>query len=132
MIDEFVECKFAEKAESDDLGIIEILGNTFNGVAAGKAYSPDLMSYSEDVMKNKFRQMIYGQDIASNLSKEELKEYSEKFIGLIIASTFGDKVILTEEEFKFFKKYAGMTPKQFIESTNRRIDKLNVSVDLKL
>ena len=76
--------------------------------------------------------MIYGQDIASNLSKEELKEYSEKFIGLIIASTFGDKVILTEEEFKFFKKYAGMTPKQFIESTNRRIDKLNVSCDLKL
>ena len=132
MKDGFVECKFAENAEPDDLSIIEILENTFKRVSAGKVYSPDLMSYSEDVMKNTFRQMIYGRDIASNLSEEELKEYSEKFIGLIIASTFGDKVIFTEEEFKFFKKYAGMTPKQFIESTNRRIDKLNVSVDLKL
>lgn len=93
---------------------------------------PDLRSYSKDVMKEQFRQMIYGRDIASNLSEEEFKEYSEKFIGLIFASTFGYKIILTEEEFKFFKKYAGMTPKQFIESTNRRIDKLNVSVELKL
>lgn len=132
MIDGFVECKFAKKAESDDLSIFEILENAFKRVAVGKVNSPDLRSYSKDVMENTFRQMIYGRDIASNLSKEELKEYSEKFIGLITASTFGDKVILTEEEFKFFKKYAGMTPKKFIESTNRRIDKLNVSVDLKL
>lgn len=132
MIDGFVECKYAEKAESDDQSIIENLQNTFNRVCAGMVDCPDLRSYSKDVMKEQFRQMIYGRDIASNLSEEEFKEYSEKFIGLIFASTFGYKIILTEEEFKFFKKYAGMTPKQFIESTNRRIDKLNVSVELKL
>ena len=36
MIDGFVECKFAKKAESDDLNIFEMHENTIKGVAEGE------------------------------------------------------------------------------------------------